>query len=106
MNGEKLLRKPIASFFSSQVQKLQNKTFLRFIYDFKLCFPNMVAPTSLQQTHPKGKNTASAAHTETVIYFINFQDFVSQTLSTNDTEKLPLHSKINFGSFTHRNLIL
>uniref|UniRef100_M1DJJ5 Uncharacterized protein n=1 Tax=Solanum tuberosum TaxID=4113 RepID=M1DJJ5_SOLTU len=93
------------SFLSSQVQKLQNKMILGFISNFKSRLPRHNGLTPLQRSCPGGRNPYHRGLHGIVSKTNKSKTLVHNTPSTNNTQKIPVHGKINFESSTHPNLI-
>uniref|UniRef100_M1D9F1 Uncharacterized protein n=1 Tax=Solanum tuberosum TaxID=4113 RepID=M1D9F1_SOLTU len=71
----------------------------------KLSRKPLVASISPQQPRPDGSNPALAACTKTVNKFKNSKPPFHNTPSSHDTQNIPVHAKISFGSSTGPNSI-
>uniref|UniRef100_M1DH84 Uncharacterized protein n=1 Tax=Solanum tuberosum TaxID=4113 RepID=M1DH84_SOLTU len=99
---EKCQESTLGSSPSSQSRNLQNKMILGFFSDLIRDWPATTVLTPLQQSFPGGNTPATAAFTEPVSRFKSFKPPFHNTPPTHDTQKLPVHAKISFGSSTHR----
>uniref|UniRef100_M1DKY3 Uncharacterized protein n=1 Tax=Solanum tuberosum TaxID=4113 RepID=M1DKY3_SOLTU len=97
-NCEKLSRSRPNSSPNFQERKLQNKDILGFISDLIRDWLAMASPIPQQRPCPGGNNPFLAACTETRSQYKSFKPPFHNTPSSHDTQKLPVHAKINFGS--------
>ena len=97
-NGENYQKHTWGRFLAPKVEKCRIKCYWGFIYDLSRVCPAMSALPLLQRHHPGGRNSTSVACMEPVRKFKNFKPHFHSKPSSHDTQKIPVHAKISFGS--------